>query len=64
MEEIAVFLGHTTGFRTTERYAKPLPQAGLGYLPRVREAVEGLLSDIGRGGARPVSAFNLSMAKG
>ena len=41
-----------------------MPQAGLGYLPRVREAVEALLSDIGRVGARPVSTFNLSVAKG
>jgi integrase len=64
MDEIATFLGHSTGFRTTERYAKPMPQAGLGYLPRVREAVEGLLSDIGRVAARPVSTFNQSMAMG
>jgi integrase len=50
--EVAAWLGHEMpNLRTTERYAKFAPD----YLARGRDAIDALISEIGRVAARPIS---------
>jgi integrase len=50
MDQIAAFLGHSTGRRTTEKYVHYRPE----YLGAARDAVEGLISEAARLGGRAV----------
>ena len=51
VDEIAAFLGHSTGRRTTERYLHHRPE----HLGAARDAVQGLISETARVAARAVS---------
>jgi integrase len=51
IEQIAAFLGHSTGRRTTEKYLHIRPE----HLGAARDAVQGLISETARVGARAVS---------
>jgi integrase len=51
IDQIAAFLGHTTGRRTTERYIHHRPE----HLAAARDAVQALISETARLGGRAVS---------
>lgn len=51
VDQIAAFLGHSTGRRTTEKYLHHRPE----HLAAARDAVQGLISETARVGARAVS---------